>query len=142
MAIVTTVLRESRVLLIALSACILLLPCACVRSVPAESMAAEASAPGASSAIDSALCGLVSSIRAAIGMVVMALFLLGGLLYAASHFMPKELEFKKSMLSWAIAMMTGGVTGLVIVLAAQPLLTFIVNLGSSMGGSGVLAAFC
>ena len=75
-------------------------------------------------------------------MVVMALFLLGGLLYATSHFMPKELEFKKSMLSWAIAMMTGGVTGLVIVLAAQPLLTFIVNLGSSMGGSGVLAAFC
>jgi hypothetical protein len=87
------------------------------------------------------LCGIVDAVRSIVGILALALFMLGGVLYATSHFLPTNMEFKKSLSAWATAMIIGGVIGLVIVLAAQPLVTMIIGVGNAAGGS-VSSALC
>jgi hypothetical protein len=110
-------------------------------SVPASAAANATSqnsvAPPAVVAINSSLCDVVNGIRNIVGVLSLALFLLGGVLYAISHFLPQSLEFKKSLTTWSTAMLIGAVIALVIVLAAKPLLTMIVNIAGSSGGSAL-----
>jgi hypothetical protein len=80
-------------------------------------------------------------VRSIVGILALALFMLGGVLYATSHFLPTNMEFKKSLSAWATAMIIGGVIGLVIVLIAQPLVTMIIGVGNAAGGS-VSSALC
>src|SRR5271157_1397710 len=77
---------------------------------------------GTTGAIVSQLCGIVDAVRNIIGVLALVLFLLGGVFYAISHFLPTNLEFKKSMTTWSTAMIIGGIIGLVTVLIAQPLI--------------------
>jgi hypothetical protein len=111
-------------------------------SAPTTTAAANATsqnsvAPPAVVAINSSLCDVVNGIRNIVGVLSLALFLLGGVLYAVSHFLPQSLEFKKSLTTWSTAMIIGAVIALVIVLAAKPLLTMIVNIAGSSGGSAL-----
>jgi len=85
-------------------------------------------------AISSTLCGMVTTVRTIVGALALTLFLLGGVMYAVSHFLPTNMEFKKSMTAWSTAMITGGIIGLVIVLIAQPLIQTITGLGTAVGG--------
>lgn len=87
------------------------------------------------SAISSTLCGMVTAVRTIVGALALTLFLLGGVMYAVSHFLPTNMEFKKSMTAWSTAMITGGIIGLVIVLIAQPLISTITGLGTAVGGT-------
>ncbi len=95
-----------------------------------------------SSIISVTLCGFVSGVRNIVGILAVALFLIGGVLYAVSHFLPSSLDFKKSLTSWSTAMIVGGIIGLIIVLLAQPLVSLLTGIGSSIGGTSNIAITC
>ena len=88
------------------------------------------------------LCGLVGSVMGIVGALSLTLFLLGGVLYAVSHFLPTNLDFKKSLHTWSTTMIIGAVVALVVVIAAKPLLTLIANLGASATGASALSISC
>ncbi len=69
-------------------------------------------------ALSSQLCALVSDIRMIVGVFTLALFLIGGVLYAAAHFMPAAGQIKSNMQGWAMGMIIGGVVGLILVIIA------------------------
>ena len=92
-------------------------------------------------AINLQLCGIVDEIRNVVGILALTLFLLGGILYSISHFLPTNLDFKKSLTTWSTTMLIGAVIALVIVLAAKPLLTTIISI-VSQPGSGAITISC
>ena len=94
--------------------------------------------------LTSQLCNIVTGVRTIVGILALTLFLIGGVLYAVSHFLPTNLEFKKSLTAWSQGMIVGGVIGLVIVLIAQPILGLILNIGTSVnsGTSTVTSIVC
>ena len=104
------------------------------------SMVSTVLAQNTVTAISSTLCALVQTVRTIVGVLALTLFLLGGVLYAVAHFLPTNLEFKKSMTAWSTAMITGGVIGLVIVLIAQPLIQTITGLGTTISSGTSLAS--
>ena len=81
------------------------------------------------------LCGFVTGVRNIVGALAIALFLIGGVLYSIAHFLPTSLEYRKSLIGWAQAMIVGGIIGLVVVLLAQPLVTLFTNIGVGVGGT-------
>jgi uncharacterized membrane protein len=85
-------------------------------------------------AITTALCSIVQAVRNIVGVLALCLFMLGGVMYAVSHFLPTNMEFKKSLSAWSSAMIVGGIIGLVIVLIAQPLVQMITGIGTAVGG--------
>lgn len=93
-------------------------------------------------AVTSQLCNIVNSVRTIVGILALTLFLIGGVLYAVSHFLPTNLEFKKSLTVWSQGMIIGGLVGLVIVLIAQPIITLVTQIGVSAGGSSITAITC
>jgi hypothetical protein len=90
---------------------------------------------GGVSVISVTLCGLVNGVRSIIGAVAIVLFLIGGVLYATAHFLPTSLEFRKSLIGWAQAMIVGGIIGLVVVLLAQPIIGLFTGIGQGLGGT-------
>jgi hypothetical protein len=98
--------------------------------------------PAGTAAIVLQLCSIVNEVRSIIGIIALVLFMVGGLMYAISHFLPTNLEFKKSMTTWSTAMIIGGVIGLVVVLIAQPLIVLIMGLGQSAGGVSLPLVTC
>ncbi len=93
-------------------------------------------------ALTSQLCGIVGSVRTIVGVLALTLFLIGGVLFAVSHFLPTNLEFKKSLTVWSQGMIIGGLIGLIIVLIAQPIISLITQIGTSAGGSSIAAITC
>ena len=84
------------------------------------------------SVLTSVFCSIISTVRTVIGILALALFLLGGVLYAVSHFLPTTLDVKKSMASWSTAMIVGGVIGLIIVVIAPFIVNIIAGIGSGL----------
>ncbi len=107
----------------------------------ANATSQNAIAQPAASAINLQLCGIVDEIRNVVGILALTLFLLGGILYSISHFLPTNLDFKKSLTTWSTTMLIGAVIALVIVLAAKPLLTTIISI-VSQPGSGAITISC
>lgn len=96
---------------------------------------------GLTTSLSAQLCNIVNGIRAVVGILALALFLLGGVMYAVSHFLPGDVEIKKSMTAWSTAMITGGIIGLIIVLLAQPIVSLVNGIGGSAGnGASSLAS--
>ncbi len=91
------------------------------------------------STITTQLCAIVNSVRTIVGVLALTLFLIGGVLYAVSHFLPTNLEFKKSLTVWSQGMIIGGLIGLVIVLIAQPIIQLVLNIGGSISTTGTTA---
>jgi hypothetical protein len=98
--------------------------------------------PAGAAAIVVQLCNIVNEVRSIIGIIALVLFMLGGLMYAISHFLPTNLEFKKSMTTWSTAMIIGGIIGLVVILIAQPVIVLIMGLGQSVGGASLPVVTC
>lgn len=111
-------------------------------SIKGSSTATTVLPTGTTGAIVTQLCGIVDAVRNIIGILALVLFLLGGVFYAISHFLPTNLDFKKSMTTWSTAMIIGGMIGLVMVLIAQPLIVLIIGLGQSAGGSSLPLISC
>ncbi len=88
--------------------------------------------------LSSQLCALVSDIRSIVGVFTLALFLIGGVLYAAAHFMPSAGQIKGSLQGWAMGMIIGGVVGLILVIIAP----YIVQMIASFSGGNVVVPNC
>ncbi len=94
------------------------------------------------SSLSVTLCGFIQGIRNVIGILAMALFLIGGVLYSVAHFIPTSVEFRKSLQGWSTAMIIGGIIGLIVVIIAAPLVTLFAGFGGAAGGQNVPVPNC
>ncbi|MHB1830062.1 MAG: hypothetical protein ACYCO0_01585 [Candidatus Micrarchaeaceae archaeon] len=92
----------------------------------------------ASTAISSSLCGIIGSIRSVVGILALALFILGGALYAVAHMLPAAGNLKGNLQGWSLGMIVGGIVGLIIVIIAPSLIGMI----ASAGGSSITPPTC
>lgn len=92
----------------------------------------------ASTAISTSLCGVVKSIQAVVGVIALALFILGGAFYAVAHMLPAAGNLKGNLQGWALGMIVGGIVGLVIVIIAP----HIIALVAQTGGTAIAAGTC
>ena len=88
----------------------------------------------AQSSLSVTICGLVSTVRNIVGALALVLFIIGGVMYAISHFIPTSVKFREELQGWSTAMIIGGVIGLVIVIVAPQIVTLFENLASGAGG--------
>ncbi len=94
------------------------------------------------SSLSYTLCGFVGGARTVVGLIAIALFLIGGVLYAIAHFLPTSLDYRKSLIGWSTAMIVGGIIGVVVVVAAQPLVTLFMGFTGTIAGGSLAAASC
>jgi hypothetical protein len=94
------------------------------------------------SSLSLALCGIIGGIRTFVGILAIALFLIGGVLYAVAHFIPTSVDFRKSLQGWSTAMIVGGIIGLVVVIIAEPLVTTFAGFSTAAGGSSIPIPAC
>jgi hypothetical protein len=94
------------------------------------------------SSLSITFCGFVSGIRTIIGLIALALFLIGGVMYALAHFLPTSLDYRKNLMGWSMAMIIGGAIGLVIVVLAQPLVNMIGGFSTAAGGTAIGSINC
>ncbi len=92
-------------------------------------------AQSASSVISSSLCGIIKSIQAVVGIIALALFILGGAFYAVAHMLPAAGNLKGNLQGWSLGMIVGGIVGLIIVIIAPHLISMIYTAGNL--GTGV-----
>ena len=90
------------------------------------------------SMLTSILCNVANDVRAVVGIFAFVMFLLGGLLYSAGHFMPAAGNLKSSMQGWAMGMLMGGVIGLILVILAP----FIIGTIASFGNGSIAINTC
>ena len=79
----------------------------------------------AASLLSSVFQSIVTIVQTIIGVFAIALFMIGGILYAAAHFMPAAGQIRANMQGWAMGMILGAIVGLILVLIAPYLVTFI-----------------
>lgn len=94
------------------------------------------------SSLSMTLCGIIDGIRTFVGILAIALFLIGGVLYAVAHFIPTSVDFRKSLTGWSTAMIVGGIIGLIVVIIAQPLVTTFAGFSTSVGASSIPIPSC
>ena len=87
---------------------------------------------GGAGVITSILCGIIGTAQSVIGILALSLFMLGGAIYGASHFLPTGLDVKKSVASWSTTMMVGGVLGLILVVIAPSIVGLIAGIGTNI----------
>ena len=85
-------------------------------------------------------CGIVNDIRDVVGVFALAMFLIGGILYAAGHFMPAAGNIRSTTQGWAMGMIIGGIIGLILVIIAPTLLSIITSFGGY--GYNQISASC
>ncbi len=81
--------------------------------------------------LSSQLCAVVTDVRDIVGVFALVLFLIGGVLYAAAHFMPAAGQIRGNLQGWAMGMIIGGVIGLILVIMAPYVVTTIAGFGNS-----------
>lgn len=89
----------------------------------------------ASTVISTSLCSIVSNIQAVVGIIALALFILGGAFYAVAHMLPAAGNLKGNLQGWSLGMVVGGIVGLVIVIIAPGIVSTIVTAGGISTGS-------
>ena len=91
--------------------------------------------------INTALCGVITTVQTVVGFVAVLLFVLGGVLYAIAHMMPSAGSMRGAIQGWSMGMIVGGIVGLILVILAPGLVAFIIGIGNTAGG-GVGAYVC
>jgi len=79
----------------------------------------------AASLLSSVFQSIVTIVQTIIGVFAIALFMIGGILYAAAHFMPAAGQIRANMQGWAMGMILGAIVGLILVIIAPYLVSFI-----------------
>ncbi len=90
----------------------------------------------ASSVISSSLCGIITTIQDVVGVIALALFILGGAFYAVAHMLPAAGNLKGNLQGWSLGMIVGGIVGLVIVIIAPSVISMITSTSSNIGSLG------
>ncbi|MDE1847494.1 MAG: hypothetical protein KGH61_00910 [Candidatus Micrarchaeota archaeon] len=82
--------------------------------------------------LTSQLCGIVNGVRTIIGVLALVMFLVGGVLYSAAHFMPAAGQIKANMQGWSMGMILGAVVGVILVILAPIIVNHLISFDSSI----------
>jgi hypothetical protein len=85
----------------------------------------------ASTVVSSALCGIIGTIQTVVGVIALALFILGGAFYAIAHMMPAAGNLRGNLQGWSLGMIVGGIVGLIIVIIAPGIISTIASTAGS-----------
>jgi hypothetical protein len=78
--------------------------------------------------VSSALCYVVGLIKSVAVVLAIAMFVIGGILYAIGNLLTGQM--KQSAHGWAQGLIIGGIVAIILIVIAQP----IVNIVASAGG--------
>jgi len=78
--------------------------------------------------ISSQLCEVVRAIRGIAVVLAVAMFVIGGILYAIGNLLSGQM--KQSAHGWAQGLIIGGIVALVLVIIAEPLVNIFATLGN------------
>ncbi|MEM3791501.1 MAG: hypothetical protein QXL16_02120 [Candidatus Micrarchaeaceae archaeon] len=92
---------------------------------------ALAQTPAQVTNLTSILCSIVADVRLTVGILAIVLFVIGGILYAASHFMPASGNIRSGFQGWGMAMILGGIIGLILVIIAPFIVAKVASFASS-----------
>jgi hypothetical protein len=97
-------------------------------------MAQFGAPPGSSQLVQLSqeFCNIVNDVRTIIGVFALVMFLIGGILYAAGHFLPSTGQVKGTAMGWAMGMIIGGIIGLILVIIAP----FVIGQIAAFGNGG------
>ena len=103
--------------------------------IPLTSGAAPSgqSSTTAGASISSTLCSVFDTIKTIIFILALTLMVLGGVLYSGANLTPSQL--KGQFQGYGMAMIMGGVIGIIIVLAAPYILSLIINASGGIGSA-------
>ncbi len=104
-----------------------------------------ASAATGVTGVTSQICGIVNTIRTVVGVLAIALFIAGGAIYAVAHLLPAAGNVRAGAQGWSMAMIVGGVIGLVLVIIAPFIVNMVVGFSGTAGAGGgsiTLTASC
>ncbi len=91
-------------------------------------------ATGANAIIVS-LCGIINTISTIIAFFSLAMFIVGGTLYALAHFLPATGNLRAGLQGWGMGMIIGGIIALVLYIVAPHIVTTVANIGGTSGGT-------
>jgi hypothetical protein len=91
-----------------------------------------AAATGANAIIVS-LCGIINTISTIIAFFSLAMFIVGGTLYALAHFLPATGNLRAGLQGWGMGMIIGGIIALVLYIVAPHIVTTVANIGGTPG---------
>ena len=95
-----------------------------------------ASAATGVTGVTSQICGIVNTIRTVVGVLAIALFIAGGAIYAVAHLLPAPGNVRAGAQGWSMAMIVGGVIGLVLVIIAPFIVNMVVGFSGTAGAGG------
>jgi hypothetical protein len=119
--------------------CIVGAACSGIYDVPCFGQCGAAAAPpgggaNAVNALTSTLCNIIDGVRSIVGIVALAMFLIGGILYAVAHFMPSAGQYKGAIQGWSMGMIIGGVIGIILVILAPIIITAVLSFNAQIQG--------
>ena len=85
--------------------------------------------------ISSALCSIVNTVKAVIGILALAMMLLGGMLYGIAHFLPAAGNLRASTQGWGMGMIMAGFIAFIIYILAGYIVTTLINFTGAPLGS-------
>lgn len=94
------------------------------------------------SSLSMTLCGIVQGVQTFVGILALALFMIGGVMFAIAHFIPTSVDFRKSMQGWSSAMIVAGIVGIIVVIIAQPLVLLFAGFAVPLGAPAIGFAGC
>ncbi|MGC9132755.1 MAG: hypothetical protein ACP5HJ_03950 [Candidatus Micrarchaeia archaeon] len=80
--------------------------------------------------VSSVLCNIVKGIKSVVTVIAVAMFVVGGVLYAIGNLLTGSM--KQSAHGWAQGLIIGGLVGIVLVIIAQPIVNLIAQLGTGI----------
>ncbi|MGC8623370.1 MAG: hypothetical protein ACP5TK_01715 [Candidatus Micrarchaeia archaeon] len=89
-------------------------------------------AQGTIISVSSQLCNIVTDVKLVVGVFTLVMFIVGGVLYAAAHFLPAAGQIRGNLQGWAMGMIVGGIVGLIIIIIAPYVVTTIAGFGSGI----------
>ena len=103
-----------------------------IGGIVANLLGLSLSAQSSVSILTSNLCNIVNTVRTVVGIFALVLFVVGGVLYAAAHFLPSAGNLRSGLQGWSLGMIMGGIIGLILVLAAPWIVSTVAGFGSSI----------
>ncbi len=86
--------------------------------------------------VQQTLCNVISAVQEVVGVIAILLFVLGGVMYAIAHMMPSAGQLRGNLQGWSMGMIVGGIVGLILVILAPGIVTFIIGNGLSQTVNG------
>ena len=85
--------------------------------------------------ISSVLCSIINTVKAVIGILALAMFILGGALYGIAHFLPAAGNLRSGAQGWGMGMIMAGFIAFIIYLLAGYIVTTLVGFANAQVGA-------